>query len=134
MQGEGVCPASDLSARIMVIDDEQILAWALSRLLTRTGYDVITFNDPVLALDELRQRPVDLVISDVFMPQMSGIDLAIQLRQHQPQCKILLLSGQASNVQMLARASAQGCDLEVFPKPIPPNDLLHLVALRVTAN
>ena len=119
--------------RVLVIDDEKMLAWTLSMLLTKAGYIVVTFNDPLLVIDELRERPVDLVISDVIMPGMSGIDLAIQLQKHRLCTKVLLLSGQANTLQLLAGAREQGFDFEVFPKPMLPSELLRVVQASVGA-
>lgn len=120
-------------ARVLVVDDETVLAWTIGMLLTKAGYDVETLNNPMLVREALQKHPADLVISDVVMPEMSGIDLAIQLKQEHSSCKIILLSGQANTVQLLSKARAAGYDFEVFPKPIPPNDLLHLVEDRVNS-
>lgn len=119
--------------RILVVDDEKPLAWTIGLLLTKAGYEVVTLNDPLLALDEVRQRPPDLIISDVVMPGMSGIELAVVLQKEQPGCRIILLSGQATTLNHLAEARADGHDFEVFPKPIQPGELLRLVESRVAA-
>ncbi len=118
-------------ARVLIVDDQKVLAWTIGMLLTKAGYEVETLNNPMLVRDALQKRPADLVISDVVMPEMSGIDLAIQLEQEHSSCKIILLSGQANTLQLLSKARAAGYDFEVFPKPIPPNDLLRLVEARV---
>ena len=131
MQGEPVHPTSTIPARVFVIDDEKMLAWTLSMLLTKAGYEVVTFNNPLLVMEEFRQRPADLVISDVAMPEMSGIDLAMQLKQYQPSCNILLLSGQANTLQLLTHARGFGFDFEVFPKPFGPRELLRVVEARL---
>ena len=117
--------------RILIVDDEKMLAWTLGILLSKVGYDVQTFNDPGLLLEEFRLNEADLVISDIVMPQMSGIDLAIQLKQHRTDCKIVLLSGQATTLHLLERSRAQGYDFEVFPKPIAPSELLRFVQEHV---
>lgn len=94
----GVRPPS----RLFVVDDEKLLAWTMSKLLTKFGYEVTTFNDPTLAIEAFRRRPADLVISDVVMPEMSGIELAMLIAQHTPGCKVLLLSGQAQTPQLIS--------------------------------
>ena len=131
MPDTSVSPAPYKSARVLVVDDEKLLAWTMAKVLSKAGYDVVTFNNPCLVLEEFRSRQVDLVISDVVMPEMSGIDLAIQLEQYQPGNKIMLLSGQANTLQLMAKATAKGFDFEVFAKPIAPDDLLRLVRERV---
>ena len=68
-------------------------------------------------------RP-DLLISDVVMPQLSGIDLAIRVKEQCPACKVLLFSGQAQTADLLEVARIQGHDFELLAKPIHPADLL----------
>lgn len=125
--------ARTLPARLFVVDDEKMLAWTLSMLLTKFGYQVSTFNNPMLAMDAFREQPADLVISDVAMPEMSGIDLAIFVRQHTPHCKILLLSGQAETPQLLQKARGNGFQFEVLAKPITPEKLLQHVSRELGA-
>ncbi|WP_429634711.1 hypothetical protein [Tunturiibacter psychrotolerans] len=59
-----------------------------------------------------------------MMPEMSGLELAIQLQAVCPECKILLFSGQAQTVDLLQKARAQGHSFELLSKPIHPTDLL----------
>jgi CheY-like chemotaxis protein len=66
----------------------------------------------------------DLVISDVVMPDMDGIEAAIQIRRFLPSCKILLFSGQAVTADLLENARARGHDFEILAKPVHPQDLL----------
>ena len=122
---------ADHHARIVVVDDEKVLGWAIGMLLSKAGYEVVTFQDPRLALTEMLQSVPDLVVSDVVMPGLSGIDLAIQLQRQQPGIKTLLLSGQANTLKLLDNARAQGFDFEVYPKPIAPQELLRLIAAQL---
>lgn len=69
----------------------------------------------------------DLIISDVMMPHMTGIEMAITLRQTHPRCKVLLFSGQAQISDLLQTSRAQGFAFEIMPKPIRPADLLAQV-------
>jgi CheY-like chemotaxis protein len=66
----------------------------------------------------------DLIISDVIMPDMNGIEAAIQIRKFLPECKILLFSGQAATADLLKTARAQGHEFEILAKPVHPQDLL----------
>lgn len=118
-------------ARVLVIDDEERLAWTFGKILSMAGYDVVTMTNPLLVVEETRRSPVDLVISDVVMPQLSGIDLAIQLRQQDPDSRMILLSGQANTVKLMDKAQQLGFHFEVFAKPISPTDLLRIVRERV---
>jgi two-component system cell cycle sensor histidine kinase/response regulator CckA len=86
--------------RILLVEDEQHLRSALHSVLTRTGYHVVEVSDARLALDEVSrngERPFDLVVSDIVMPQMSGIELVAQLKRRQPDLRVLLVSGHRSH-------------------------------------
>ncbi len=65
-----------------------------------------------------------MLISDVIMTGMTGIEAAIQTRAKLPNCKILLFSGQAATADLLERARAQGHEFEILAKPVHPTDLL----------
>jgi CheY-like chemotaxis protein len=69
----------------------------------------------------------DLLLTDVVMPQLSGIDLAIQTRELYPNCKVLLFSGQPAITGMLEEARASGHNFEVLAKPIHPGELLEKI-------
>ena len=66
----------------------------------------------------------DLIISDVIMPDMNGIEAAIRIRQLLPGCKILLFSGQAATAELLEKARQEGHEFEILAKPVHPQDLL----------
>jgi DNA-binding NtrC family response regulator len=66
----------------------------------------------------------DLLISDVAMPGLSGIDLAIQMKVNHPECKVLLFSGQAYTSDLLESARYQGHHFRLLEKPVSPSELL----------
>ena len=111
-------------SRIFVVDDEFIIASTLTMILQRNGFDAIFFTEPLAALEAARIKAPDLLITDVVMPGLSGIDLAIAFKGEHPQCKVLLFSGQAATADMLATAKLQGHEFEVLAKPVHPSDLL----------
>jgi CheY-like chemotaxis protein len=65
-----------------------------------------------------------MLISDVIMVDLTGIDAAIQIRSLFPKIKILLFSGQAATADLLEKARAQGYEFEILAKPVHPQDLL----------
>jgi CheY-like chemotaxis protein len=79
---------------------------------------------PLEALQAAHDKAPDLLISDVVMPVMSGIELAVQVRALCPDCKVLLFSGQAVTANLLDKARAEGHDFELLLKPVHPSDLL----------
>lgn len=110
--------------RIFVVDDNATIASSLAMILRlQPGLDVASFTDPVEALHACQNGAPDLLISDMYMPNLSGIELATQILERWPRCKVLLLSGEMitpSSPISLAMANS----FEVLIKPIHPADLL----------
>jgi DNA-binding NtrC family response regulator len=110
--------------RIFVVDDEDVIASSLGMILRfQGGFNARSFTNPLEALQAARLDAPDLLISDVVMPELSGIDLAIQLRECCPNCKVLLFSGQAVSAQLLESARERGYRFEILMKPVHPADL-----------
>ena len=110
---------------VFVVDDEGLIAKTLAMILNQTGFAANAFEDPYRALEAAAGGLVpDLLITDVIMPGMTGIDLAVQFRANYPECKVLLFSGHAATADMLAAAKRHGHDFEVLAKPVHPSDLL----------
>ena len=110
---------------IFVVDDEVVIADTLARILSQNGFQAKAYTNPLIALREAAASSIDLLISNVMMPQLSGIDLAIQMQSLWPYCKVLLFSGQAGTADLLAGARKDGHDFCLLLKPIHPSDLLH---------
>lgn len=109
---------------IFVVDDEKIIAETLTTILRKSGFSARSFFNPLDALAAAAVEMPDLLISDVMMPQLSGIDLAIRITQLCPSCKVLLFSGQAQTADLLHEARRLGHDFSLLPKPVHPSDLL----------
>jgi len=115
--------------RIFVVDDEVVIATTLATILQRSGFDAVSFTEPLKALDAAREKAPDLLISDVMMPVLSGVDLAIRIKSECPDCKVLLFSGQAATANLLDAARQDGHDFELLSKPIHPSEFLLKVKL-----
>lgn len=113
-----------MAKRIFVVDDEKTIADTLAAILNYHGYEVTAFYDALTALAACEVANPDLVISDVVMPLCSGVDLAIQIKERYPACRILLFSGHAGTVDFLEDARRAGHNFEILCKPIHPKDLL----------
>ena len=116
------CPA------ILVVDDEHLIADTLSQIFNRSGYAAVPAYSAAMALEMAASVPPDLLITDVAMPGMSGIDLAIAMKAACPGCKIILFSGQASTVDLLASARAAGHAFQTLSKPVHPAVMLNRVS------
>lgn len=110
--------------RVLVADDEQVIANTLAIILNQAGFEARAVYSGEKAIDALDAFMPDMLISDVIMTGMTGIEAAIQTRQKLPNCKILLFSGQAATADLLERARAQGHEFEILAKPVHPTDLL----------
>jgi len=110
--------------RVLVVDDEQVIADTLARILDLNGFEASAVYTGMAAVESARSIEPDLIISDVIMPDMNGIEAAISIRNFLPGCKILLFSGQAATADLLETARAQGHEFEIIAKPIHPSDLL----------
>ena len=118
---------------VLVVDDEKIIAETLTMILKQSGFHAKFFTDPTEALRAARSEAPDLLLSDVVMPQLSGVDLAIAIRKDCPQCKVLLFSGQANTEDLLAKAREQGYNFTLLSKPLHPVDLLRRIREQAPA-
>jgi CheY-like chemotaxis protein len=110
--------------KVLVVDDEQVIADTLAKILDINGYDASAVYSGLSAVESARALQPDLIISDVIMQDMDGIEAAIRIRTFLPSCKILLFSGQAATADLLENARAQGHDFEILAKPVHPSELL----------
>src|SRR5579864_9093784 len=94
--------------KVLVVDDERVIADTLAIILNKAGFDASAIYTGSGAVESARKNRPDLVISDVFMPDMNGVEAAIQIRQMLPGCKILLFSGKAETADLLEKARSRG--------------------------
>jgi DNA-binding response OmpR family regulator len=109
---------------VIVVDDETNIADTLTEILSRSGYAAVAAYDADSALETALLMPPEILITDVMLPGMNGIDLAIQVRRIFPDCKVFLISGQAATTDLLAAATRAGHAFELLGKPLHPLDLL----------
>jgi len=110
---------------IFVVNEEKMISKTLALLLQKSGYFARFFLNSSEALLASLSEPPDLLISDVMMPHLSGIDLAIRMKEQCPTCTILLFSGRAGSADLLEVAREQDHDFHILSKPIYPSDLLR---------
>ncbi|HEV2579022.1 MAG TPA: response regulator [Acidobacteriaceae bacterium] len=113
--------------RILVVDDEKVIADTIVQILNRNGFIAEPAYGGQEAIDRAKRHCPDLVLSDVLMPKVDGVEAAIEIRKHCPETRIVLFSGQSATVEILARARERGHSFELLPKPIHPTELIkHL--------
>jgi CheY-like chemotaxis protein len=127
--------SSNSVPHIFVVDDEPVIASSLAAILKLHGYATTSFTSALEALAAAHSKAPDLLISDVLMPGLSGVDLAIQIKAEYPECKILLFSGPAATRDLLKDASSQGNTFQLHQKPVQPAVLLASIgSLTVEKN
>jgi CheY-like chemotaxis protein len=110
--------------KIIVVDDEPVIADTLVNILEGEGHDALAVSHGESAVKWAKMVLPDAVISDVVMPGMNGIETAKAIMKVLPNCRIILFSGQAASVDLLAKARSEGYTFEVLAKPINPDKLL----------
>jgi CheY-like chemotaxis protein len=116
--------ATTTRPRVLVADDEQVIANTLAIILNQSGFEARAVYSGEKALELLDSFQPDMLISDVIMTGMTGIEAAIATRERRPNCKILLFSGQAATADLLEKAQLEGHKFEILAKPVHPTDLL----------
>ena len=116
------------AARILIVDDERMIADTLSAIFRGAGYETYTAYNGRLGLDAARTLSPELVLSDVAMPEMDGVQMAMQIRRSQPAVRVLLLSGQSGTSDLLRSARENGFDFELLEKPMHPDEIMRKVA------
>jgi len=117
--------------RILVVDDDSAIVKLISVILTRAGHEVRTSSHPVEALDLLKVFTPDLVISDVVMPYMTGLEFLEKVRAHDKLSAMpfVLLSSHAERTDV-RRGMNLGAD-DYLPKPFTPQDLREVIDARL---
>jgi CheY-like chemotaxis protein len=116
---------------ILVVDDEKRIADTLTAILRLKNYHAEAAYDGLRGIEMYRRLQPALVISDVVMPGMTGIEMAIALQQEFSKCRVLLFSGQGATSDLLELARAQGYEFEVLAKPVHPDQLLERVTQMI---
>jgi DNA-binding NtrC family response regulator len=111
---------------VLIVDDEKLIADTLAAILSRAGLTTLTAYDGASALALARDNSPEVLVTDVAMPGMDGIELAIALKTCSPTCKVLLFSGHANSAHLVQARSA-GHDFPLIAKPIHPTDMVRRV-------
>ena len=111
--------------KVLIVDNQRLIADTLSEILDNAGFEIAVAYDAWQALEEASRFKPDTLLSDVLMPGMNGVELAIAIRKMYPSTKILLFSAQAGIADTLSEGEAQGYHFELLPKPLHPSKLIE---------
>lgn len=113
------------SVVILVVDDEAVIRGLLEKVLTRDGYTVLTANDGEMALGVLAEHKVDIVVSDIRMPNMDGLELLETMRQKYPIIPVMIMTAYGETFSV-KDALLLGAD-EYIAKPFKIQEFSELV-------
>jgi DNA-binding NtrC family response regulator len=114
--------------RVLVVDDEKVIADSLAMILKTRGYRSRAVYDAEEAITAADEFQPNAVISDVVMPGMNGVDLAVYFEHQFPECKVLLISGNAAAGPMLEESAKHGHLHTILAKPVHPGQILEFLA------
>ena len=112
-------------ARILIVDDDDQVRWTLGEILRQKGYEVLEADNGNVALRHLHGTPIDVVITDIVMPEKEGIELIIEIKRDFPDLKIIAMSGGGRWGHNTYLDLAKKLKVaRTFEKPIDINELL----------
>ncbi|MCX5893569.1 MAG: response regulator [Deltaproteobacteria bacterium] len=114
-----------MTKKILVVDDEKIVCDMARIILQKEGYGVDTFTDSQLALDAIRERRYDLVVTDLKMENVSGMDILREVNQLYPETKVIMLTAYATLDATIEAIRERIYDF--FPKPVKIEELKRSV-------
>ena len=115
-------------ARVLVVDDEASVRGVVRLALEKTGHEVVEAGDGEAALKACRADPVDLVVADLFMPVMDGLELIVQLRGEFPGTKVVAISGSVYERRpRFLEIAGRMESVVTLAKPFSPQQLIEAV-------
>jgi CheY-like chemotaxis protein len=111
--------------RVLVVDDQKLIADTITEILEGAGFHALAVYDGWTALESAAAFRPDYLLTDVLMPRMNGVQLAIAIRKNYPAVRILLFSGQAGTSEIMLEGQKQGYEFELIAKPIHPLKLIE---------
>lgn len=119
--------------KVLVVDDEHSIADTLTIILRRHGFDAATAYCGTTAVEAARLWNPDILLTDVVMPDMNGIEAAVLIQTAHPNCKVLLFSGQAAAQEMLTN-HLDAANFRFLQKPIHPVELIDTLRTLVASD
>lgn len=113
----------------MIIDDDPAIRNLFNQMLSRKGFDVVTADNGRIALQKLERSPVELVITDIFMPELDGIEFIAEVNKIKPDLKIIAISGGYSFITpelYLSIAKNLGA-VTILEKPVKSHKLIQTI-------
>src|SRR6185437_8599400 len=119
--------ASDGRQTVLIVDDEPLVAKTLALILSGAGFAATAVHNAREALVLAQRRRPAFLLTDVHMPGMTGVELALTFTTEFPECKILLFSGRATAEDMMPAVKA-GVEFPMLAKPVHPTEIIEYVS------
>ena len=116
---------------VLLLDDEPIVGRRLGPALTKIGCEVEVFEDSEEALSRLARKEFDVVVTDIRMEQIDGMQVLEFVRERWPRCKVIMITGYA--MMSLAREAMEKGAFDFIAKPFKPDDLRNMIAKAADA-
>ena len=120
-------------AEILVIDDDPRMRRAAQRILQAAGYGVRTYENGTGAIADLAAEPADLLITDIFMPDMEGLETIRRARELRPAMPIMAITGLSFDERDYLEIALRFGAAATLKKPFRPAELLETVARLLAA-
>jgi DNA-binding NtrC family response regulator len=112
--------------QVLLLDDEPIVGKRLGPALAKIGCEVEVFEEPVAALSRLQKKSFDIVVTDIRMDEMDGIQILEYVNETSPRTKVIMITGYA--MIALAREAMEKGAFDFIAKPFKPDDLRRVIA------
>ncbi len=113
--------------KVLIVDDEETLTWSMAKSLSkdRDKYEVIIANNGKEAISILKKNKVDLVITDIRMPDINGLDLLVKIRKEYPEIKVIIMTAYGSS-DVQKEANRRG-SIYYVEKPFEISDIRKII-------
>jgi CheY-like chemotaxis protein len=115
------------SKKVLIVDDEKAIADTLAKILNQSGFSAQAVYDGKSALHQIHLDCPEILLSDVIMPGMNGVDAAKLAVAECPTLKVLFISGQAASLDLVENAKHLGFAFQLLAKPIEPEELIAIL-------
>jgi two-component system cell cycle response regulator CpdR len=122
-----ITPTTETAQTILLAEDDTSMRTFLEKMLTKRGYDVIACEDGQAAFDVLQKRPVDLLLTDIVMPNMDGVELTQKAQALYPDIKTLYITGFSASASSASTTQATDNKDNVISKPFHIGDLTEKI-------
>lgn len=116
---------------ILLLDDEPIVGKRLKPALAKIGCNVEVFEDPRQALDRIHQKTFDIVVTDIRMDEIDGLEILEHVLRKSPRTKVVMITGYA--MMAVAREAMEKGAFDFISKPFTPDDLRKVIAKAAQA-